>query len=80
VIPQLRVGPLTVQWSGEGLLVTTPTGEYQLDAKETFELFLYLYHYKDSIMYDDMPEGMPMVGPADSSPELPRLPRKGEGS
>jgi hypothetical protein len=67
-----------VQWSDERLLVTTPAGQYQLDTKETYELFLYLYHFKDSIMYGDMPEGMPVVGPADSSPELPHWPREGD--
>jgi hypothetical protein len=72
MMPQLRIGPLTIQWLDEGLLVTTPTGQYQLDAKQTCDLFLYLYHLQDSIMYGDVPEGVPMIGPTDSSPELSR--------
>lgn len=71
MIQQLRIGPLTVQWTEEGLSVKTPTGKYQLDAKETFELFLYLHHhhFPDDIPDGDVSEGM--IGPTDSSPELP---------
>lgn len=76
MVQQLPLGPLAVQWSEEGLLVKTPTGQYQLDAKETFDLYLYLHHhhFPDDIPYGDGPDGM--IGPTDSSPILPRRPRQ----
>ena len=72
MIQQLHIGPLTVQWSEEGLSVKTPTGQYQLDAQETFDLYLYLhhYHFPEDTPYDDITGGI--IGPTDSSPELPR--------
>lgn len=76
MVQQLPVGPLTVQWSEEGLLVKTPAGQYQLDAKETFDLYLYLHyhHFPDDTPNGDVSDGM--IGPTDSSPILPRKPRK----
>jgi hypothetical protein len=74
MVQQLPIGPLVVEWSEEGLLVKTPTGQYQLDAKETFDLYLYLhYHHVPDETADN--DGFGMIGPTDSSPMLPRKPR-----
>ena len=80
MVQQLPIGPLKVQWSEDGLSVNTPTGHYQLDAQETFELFLYLYHHhvQENTTNGDMFDGM--IGPTDSSPELPLWPGDKRGS
>jgi hypothetical protein len=45
----VTIGPLSFRWDETEIIVTTPAGQYRLNAYESVELLAWLYNQRDNL-------------------------------